>query len=79
MNTRQQDWSLSNDTLCERANRLAGTCASAAIASNAITLYAMLVLQNMLAEQAGNPNANMQAIILITNSIANLAEGINIS
>ncbi len=67
------------DPLFEKAKRLAGTTASAAIASNAITLYAMLVLQNMLSEQAGNPNANMEAIILITNSIANLAEGINIS
>ncbi|KYZ76266.1 hypothetical protein AXX12_07450 [Anaerosporomusa subterranea] len=78
MDIRHLDWPPFEDALFEKAKRLAGTTSSAAIASNAITLYAMLVLQNMLAEQACNPNANIEAIILITNSIANLADSINI-
>ncbi|MDF2500371.1 MAG: hypothetical protein K0Q77_1085 [Anaerosporomusa subterranea] len=70
MDPRQLDWPPFCDPLFEKAKRLAGTTSSAAIASNAIVLYAMLVLQNMLAEQARNPIANLDNIILITESIA---------
>lgn len=76
MDTRQLDWPLCGDPLFEKAQRLAGTTSSAAIASNAITLYAMLVLQNMLAVQAKDPLNNLDKIILITNNIATLAGSI---
>lgn len=78
MNTRQPDWPPFHDALFEKAKQLASTSSSAAIASNAITLYAMLILQNMLAERACQPNVNFDAIILITNSIADLADSINV-
>lgn len=78
MSNRQLDWPPCGDALFEKAKRLAGTTSSAAIASNAITLYAMLILQNMLAEQACQPNVNFDAIILITNNIAGLADSINV-
>jgi soluble lytic murein transglycosylase-like protein len=79
MDSRQLDWPPFDDALFEKARRLAGTTTSAAIASNAITLYAMLVLQNILAEQAKKPITNLDSIILITNSIANLADSITIA
>lgn len=78
MDSWQHDCPPFGDPLFEKAKRLAGTTSSAAIASNVITLYSMLVLQTILAEQAINPIKNLDNIILITNSIANLADSINI-
>lgn len=45
---------------------------SAAIAGNAITLFTMLVLQEILEQQTVNPIANLNNIIVLSNSIASL-------
>ncbi|MDR3589630.1 MAG: hypothetical protein P4N41_08220 [Negativicutes bacterium] len=59
--------------LFRRARRIA-LCNStlAAAEGNAIALFAMFVLQEILAQQALNPIANLTNIVLITNSIAAL-------
>lgn len=79
MDSRQLDWPSCDDPLFDKAKRLAGTMASAALASNAITLYAMLILQMILARQAKDPINNLNSIILITNSLAALADSIAIT
>lgn len=73
---KRQDSPLFTDELFERAQKLAGTSSSAAIAANTETLYAMLVLQRILAQQAADPVNNLTHIIEITNSIANLGQSI---
>lgn len=76
MEIRQCDCLPGDDALLEKAKRLATTTASAATASNAITLYTMLILQNMLTQQSADPINNRINILAISNTIANLANGI---
>lgn len=76
MDLRQCDCFPNDDVLLEKAKRLAATTTSAAIASNTITLYTMLVLQNMLSKQIADPVNNREHILAISNTISNLAEGI---
>ncbi|MDU4961730.1 MAG: hypothetical protein E6X17_13840 [Sporomusaceae bacterium] len=72
MDPRQLDWPPCDDPLFEKAKRLAGTINSAKMAGNAISLYAMLILQMLLAQQAKDPVNNLNAIILISKAIAEL-------
>lgn len=76
MDKRQPDRPLYADELFERAQKLAGTSSSAAIAANTETIYALLILQRLLAQQAADPVNNLTHIIEITNSMANLAQSI---
>lgn len=78
MNTRHLDWPPFCDELFEKAQQLAGTTSSATIAANTMTIYSMLVLQRLLAQQAVDPINNLENIICITNSIANLSDSITI-
>lgn len=76
MESRQRECLAVDDALLEKAKRLAATSSSTAIASNTISLYAMLNLQLMLAQQAADPINNREHILQISNTIAQLAEGI---
>ena len=50
----------------------------AATTGNAIALFTMLVLQEMIEQLAIDPGTNMSAIIQLSNSIANLNSSIKI-
>lgn len=50
----------------------------AATTGNAIALFTMLVLQEMIEQLAIDPGTNMAAIIQLSNSIANLNNSIKI-
>ncbi|MBP2646214.1 MAG: hypothetical protein H6Q75_1654 [Firmicutes bacterium] len=54
------------EKLAAKNNMLAG------VAGNAITLFTMFVLKEILVQQALNPVANISNIISIANAIANL-------
>ena len=50
----------------------------AATTGNAIALFTMLMLQEMIEQLAVDPSTNMTAIIQLSNNIANLNTSINI-
>jgi hypothetical protein len=66
-------FSLNTQELLEEAKKSTFCYPSAPIMGNVITLFAMLVLQNILAYEAAiNPIENLTNIISISNSIAYL-------
>jgi hypothetical protein len=58
--------------LFAKAKKLACNSTVAATAGNSVTLFALLVLQQILAQQALNPVSNLNNIIDISNAISNL-------
>ena len=60
----------------KRANKTIEFPRLAAITGNAITLFTMLVLQEIFEQQAVNPVANLTNIIQLSNSIASLNSSI---
>jgi len=64
--------------LKEEANKTIETPELAVTTGNAIVVFNMLVLQEILEQQACDPIANLANIIQISNSISSLNSSINI-
>ncbi|VBB09844.1 Hypothetical protein LUCI_5142 [Lucifera butyrica] len=60
------------DELLEKAKKLAAFSNSALVAGNTITVFTMLVLQEILAQQAISPVTNFANIIALATEIAAL-------
>ena len=58
------------EELEKRAKKLAAFSISAATTGNTVSVFALLVLQEILEQQALNPTANLDNIIAIANSIS---------
>lgn len=65
--------------LFRKAEKIACNNTSVATASNAISLYAMFVLKEILAQQALNPTTNVTNIANISNVISFLNENLTIN
>lgn len=70
---------INSPLLIRKAEKVACNNTAVAMAGNAISIYAMLVLQEVLAQQALNPVANLDNIVNITTAISNLAEYLTIN
>lgn len=64
------------EELEKKANKAIEFPRLAAITGNAIALFTMLVLQEIIEQQAINPIANLSNIIQLSNSIASLNSSI---
>jgi len=67
---------LNIEELERKANKTIEFPRLAATTGNAIALFTMLVLQEIVEEQAVNPIGNLANIILLSNSIASLNSSI---
>lgn len=74
-----------NDCLClsictrelqEKAQKLAAFPTTALNSGNAIIMYSMLILNNILTEQAADPINNLDHILAISSSLATLNSSI---
>ena len=66
-----------SECLEKKARKLAAFSNSAATTGNTIAIFAMLVLQEILEQEATNPINNITNIITIADSIANLNASIH--
>ena len=70
---------INSDILFEKAKKLSETNSMlVGVAGNAISLFAMFVLKEILEQQALNPLTNLESIITISNTIANLNSNLTI-
>ena len=70
--------SLDPEELEEKAKKIGAFNSSAITTGNTIAVFAMLVLQEILEQQARNPINNLHTIITLSNSIAMLNTSIKI-
>jgi len=66
------------EELEKKANKTIEFPRLATITGNAIALFTMLVLQEIIKQQAVNPVANLSNIIQLSNSVASLNSSIKI-
>jgi len=69
---------LNMEELEKKANKAIEFPRLATITGNAIALFTMLVLQEIITQQAANPVANLSNIIQLSDSVASLNSSIKI-